>query len=694
MSGENAIEATPTGAPAPHPAAGWWPSSWSATEVAAGKVSRGGLQTDGGSVYWTESRPNEGGRQVVVGRAPGAPPRDLSPSGVSVRSRVHEYGGGAATVVGGVLFYVDESDQAWHRLVLDGDLPPSDLDAGSPVLDPSGAGAVRYADGRLTVGGRWFLTVEERIGAGCTDHRIVALPTDGRAPAVPLCVEDDFVAAPRPSPDGRWLAWVGWNHPSMPWDSSSVWVAPFAEDAAAIGLGARRLVAGGDGIAVGQPRWCRDGSLLLVDDRNGWWLPYRVAPSSWVGVGSGGIPTGPPLVDLAAEFHGPDWAFGQATLAERDDGSIAARMRRDGRDDLVLLRPGPGGPLAGGWTVSVLEQPCVTLAGVACLPGGAVVVLGSTATEAQVVLGIDPSGERPPRRLSDPPRVTVPVGEVSVARPVPPRSGGHSAPGQFFAPVNPAVDPATGAPPPLVVFCHGGPTGAAEAGYDPVVQFFTSRGIAVAAVDYRGSTGYGRAYRDQLRGRWGEDDVDDCVACAEALAREGRVDGSRMAIRGTSAGGLTALGALVRSRRFAGAVAWYGVTDLEALAADTHDFESRYLDGLVGPLPEAAALYRARSPIHHPDRVSGRVLLLQGADDPVVPASQSEGFAARLADAGVDCRLVVFAGESHGFRRAETIEVALELELSFYRSLFTPGATPDPDDRGRDAALRGGPRAG
>ncbi len=443
MSGENAIEATPTGAPVPAQAAGWWPSSWSASEVAAGKVSRGGLQTDGGWVYWTESRPHEGGRNVVVGRAPGAPPRDISPPGVSVRSRVHEYGGGAATVVGGVLFYVDESDQAWRRLVLDGALPPSDLDAVPPVLPGSGTGAVRYADGRLSVGGRWFVTVEERIVAGRTDHRIVALSVDGRAPAVPLCDEDDFVAAPRPSPDGRWLAWVGWDHPSMPWDSSSVWVAPLTEDAATIGVGGRRRVAGGEGIAVGQPRWCRDGSLLLVDDRNGWWLPYRVASSSWVAAGPEGTPPAPPLADLAAEFHAPDWVFGQASLAERDDGSIAARMHSSGRDDLVLLRPGPGGPLSGGWTVSMIEQPCVALAGVAALPGGAVVVLGSTATEVHVVLEIDPNGERPPRVLSDPPRVTVPREEVSVARPVPARSAGHGVPGQFFAPVNPVVDPAS-----------------------------------------------------------------------------------------------------------------------------------------------------------------------------------------------------------------------------------------------------------
>ena len=247
-------------------------------------------------------------------------------------------------------------------------------------------------------------------------------------------------------------------------------------------------------------------------------------------------------------------------------------------------------------------------------------------------------------------------------------------PGQFFAPVNPDVGE-PGGPPPLVVFCHGGPTSSAQAGYDPVVQFLTSRGIAVAAVDYRGSSGYGRAYRDLLRGAWGEGDVDDCVAFAEALAADGLVDGDRMAIRGTSAGGLTALAALVRARAFAGAVAWYGVTDLAALAADTHDFESRYLDSQVGPLPDAAAAYRDRSPVHHADRVVGRVLLLQGSEDPVVPLSQAEQFAAELRAGGADCRLLVFDGEAHGFRRADTIEAALTAELDFYRELFAPGGT-------------------
>ena len=266
----------------------------------------------------------------------------------------------------------------------------------------------------------------------------------------------------------------------------------------------------------------------------------------------------------------------------------------------------------------------------------------------------------------------VPAGARVAATPT------HDVPGLYFPPTNPDVTPEPGRLPPLVVFCHGGPPAAAEPGYDPVVQFLTSRGIAVAAVDYRGSTGYGREYRDALRGGWGEADVDDCVAFARSLADAGLVDGGRMAIRGTSAGGLTALSALVRSRVFAGAVAWYGVTDLAALAADTHDFESRYTDRLVGPLPEAAATYRDRSPLHHTADLVGRVLLLQGSDDPIVPLDQAERFAAELRAGGAACELRVFPGEGHGFRAASTIEAALDAELGFYRSLFAP----DGDGRG------------
>ncbi len=637
-----------------------------AAVVAAGKVSRSGLQVADGVVYWSEARPADGGRQVVVADAPGGA-TDVSPAGRSVRSRVHGYGGGAATVADGVLYTVDQTDQRWARSVPGSDRPPEPLAGQDP---PADAGEVRRGDGRVVPGSPWFLTVEERTGPTGTTHRIVALPLAGAGPGRVVVEDGGFVAAPRPAPDGRFLAWTAWSPPAMPWDSSEVRVAPLTTGADGPVLGPARRVAGGPGVSVGQPQWCPDGALLLVDDRTGWWLPYRL-PAGADGPGA--------AVALAAgevEFHAPDWVLGQATLAVRPDGSVVGRMGRGGGDRLVVLRPGPGGPDAEGWSLDVVDQPCVTLAGVACPDRDRVVVLGTTPTEAHVVLEVDPAGRRPPVRRSAPPVPVPDPDEVARAEPFVAHRGGAEVPGHFFAPPAGAARPTGGGPPPLVVFCHGGPTGAGEAGWDPVVQFLAARGLAVAVVDYRGSSGHGRAYRDALRGAWGVADADDCVAYAEALAAAGRVDPGRMAVRGTSAGGFTALCALRRARVFTAAVAWYGVTDLAALAAETHDFEAHYLDGLVGPLPEAAAVYRARSPLHHAAGLAGRVLLLQGADDPVVPASQSERFAAELAGHGVSCELVVFPGEGHGFRRAATIEAALGAELAFYTGLFGPEAMP------------------
>jgi dipeptidyl aminopeptidase/acylaminoacyl peptidase len=638
--------------------------------VAADKVSRGGLLVDAGRVGWTEGRPDDGGRSVVVLADPGTtdPPTDRSPAGVGVRSRVHEYGGAAAVLSDGVLYYVDQDDQAWYRL------DPGDGAVPRRLGGEVGDGPVaRHGDGTLTPDGRWLLSVEERVAPEGTTHRVVAAATDGSGTSAVVVDDGDFVAAPRPSPDGRWLAWITWDHPDMPWDGSRLRVAPLAPGDDHPVAGTAVTLAGGPGVSVGQPRWAADGSLFFVDDRSGWWLPYRVPGAAVAGAGPR-AEDAVPLVGPGAEFHAPDWVLGQHTLAELADGSLAARRSSEGRDTLVVLRPPPEGPDATGWVATEVAQPCVSLAGVVSPDGRTVVVVGSTPTEAQVVLRIEPDGGRW-RRLSVPSPVAVTPDRASPAAPRSVTSGGRRIPGQFFAPVNPDVVAPDG-PPPLVVFCHGGPTSAAPAGYDPVVQFLTSRGIAVAAVDYRGSTGYGRTYRDALRGAWGVADVDDCVAYARALADDGLVDGGRMAIRGTSAGGFTALAALVRARCFVGAVAWYGVTDLVALAADTHDFESRYLDGLVGPLPAAAATYRSRSPLHHAHELAGRVLLLQGSDDPIVPLGQAESFAAELQAGGADCRLVVFDGESHGFRRADTIGAALSAELDFYRELFAPGG-PD-----------------
>lgn len=686
---------------------GWWPSPWSASAAAAGKVSRSGLERDeDGAIWWTEGRPEQGGRQVVVRSEGGRPPVDVSPDGVSVRSRVHEYGGAAATVSNGDLYYVDQLDQRWYRTGATGaaadapPMPPTPLTPLSPD-PPDAAGSSRYADGRVTPSGDWLICVEERVAVLRTTHRLVAVSTTGSQEVVALFDESDFVAAPRPSPDGTWLTWVSWNHPSMPWDSSEIRLAPLSEEAGQVRLGPVRTVAGGNGSSVGQPRWCRDGALVFVDDRSGWWLPYRLAsdrlasdrlasdgaaPDGTHGAHGTNGPTpdaaGPEaLVDLQTEFHAPDWVLGQSTIDELPDGSLVCRMHADGRDQLVYLLPSP--ERAGPWSVRAIDQPCVSIAGVVVVnadsesangPGDPWVgVLGSTTTEAHGVFEI-PVGGGPTVRRSAAPTPEVAPGHVSVATPFEATTPAGSVPGLFFAPAGPGAGTRMPGPgggrPPLVVFCHGGPTGSAEAGFDLTVQFFTSRGLAVACVDYRGSTGYGRAYRQSLSRRWGEADVDDCVEFASALVAAGLVDGARLAIRGTSAGGLTALGSLIRSDRFAGAVAWYGVTDLEALVADTHEFESRYVESLVGPWPEEADTYRARSPIHHPDQVTGAVLLLQGADDPVVPADQSGRFAAMLHEYGVPCHLTVFEGESHGFRRADTIEASLSAELEFYRSLF------------------------
>jgi dipeptidyl aminopeptidase/acylaminoacyl peptidase len=691
MGGDGAMDEGPGEPGSGSDRFGWWPSPWSAATVAAGKVSRSGLMTDGVDIHWSESRPGDGGRQVVVRAGPGTAVTDVSPPGVSVRTRVHEYGGGAATVVDGVLFYVDQADQHWYRHVIGGGSAPVPL---MPAGDADGYER-RGADGRLTPSGRWLISVEERHLGGRTDHQLVALAVppaeghpgrDGEPSVVPLVTEGDFVAAPRISPDGRWLAWTTWDHPAMPWDSSEVWVAWIEESAGTIRLVDAHRVAGGPGTSVGQPRWCGDGSLLFVDDRTGWWLPYRVEPD-WLVEGT--VAGVEPLVDadLEAEFHAPDWVLGQSTLAELADGTIVGRMHREGRDTLVALRAISGSEDLPR-TVETIDQPCTSISAVVATGSEGVdrvYVLGSTATEAQAVFEVAVDGGTPPRRLSAAPLTTVTAADVSVAVPFTALTDAGPIPGLFYAPVRTSDAVPSGgsdALPPLVVFCHGGPTSAAEQGFDPVVQFFTSRGLAVAVVDYRGSTGYGREYRRRLNGLWGEADVDDCTGYAEGLAQAGRVDGDRMAIRGTSAGGLTALGALIRGRRFAGAAAWYGVTDLEALAADTHDFESRYVDSLIGPWPEAAPIYRDRSPLHHPDRMSGAVLLLQGADDPVVPADQSERFAALLEEHHVPCRLTVFDGESHGFRRAATIEAALTAELEFYRWLFRPPGADGPPGGG------------
>jgi len=511
------------------------------------------------------------------------------------------------------------------------------------------------------------LGVRERLGA-CSRRDVVAYPTERSAGAddppedvIVVCDGRDFFAAPRASRTGRRVAWICWDDPDMPWDCSELWVGDLHLNGRRERADGRRLISGGraeraEGVSVGQPRWCADDSLVFVSDAGDWWQPWR-----WDGR------TTTRMCDDDAEFHAADWVLGQASIAELPAGDLVCRRRRNGIDELVVM--------ARGCPPVVVGQPCVSMSTVRAHDGG-VAWLGLTPT-APVSVWSWRRAEGLRLLCGDASATTLGPGDVSTGEPfnVAPQSGaGPTVPGLFFPPARAGVTGTSGSLPPLVVFCHSGPTGAVEGGLDPLVQFFTTRGFAVAAVDYSGSTGYGRAFRWRLRERWGIADVDDCVAAAQHLAAIGRVDEKRMAIRGTSAGGFTALLSMTRGV-FAAATSWYGVTDLLALSEATHDFEAHYNDWLIGPLPQAADEYRRRSPVHQGGRMTGAVLLLQGLDDPVVPARQAESLAHAMRAHGVRCELLTFEGESHGFRRAEAIAAGLRAELAFYQDVL---AVPEP----------------
>ncbi len=638
---------------------GAWPSPLSPEMSAAARISVSNLVVSSdGSWWWSESRPEEGGRQVVLCRRPGAAetPTVVSPEGVSVRTRVHEYGGAAFTVAGGELVYVSLEDDGLWASPADGGSPRR-LDAPPPAGEHH-----RYGEPQPLGTGDWIVAVRERHHAAGVDDQIVAVARSGDEPSAASVLMEgrDFFAAPRAEADGSRLAWVCWDHPDMPWDASELWIAPVRRnDAGAPVLGPARRVAGGGEESVGQPTFGPGGDLVFVSDLHGWWQPYVL--------GHGG---GPPRRMCAeeVEFHAPDWVLGQATLVPLDRGRLAGRFRRDGRDRL--------GVVDAEGTLTELDQPCVSISAVRAAGPDVLAVIGATPDQPvsvhEVVLP-PASGTSVVRRPRSSP---LPDGWTSTARARTfPSVDGDAAHLLFFAPAAPGIEGPGGALPPLVVSCHGGPTGAAEGGFDLSVQLWTTRGFAVALVDYRGSSGYGRRYRRLLQEMWGVADAEDCTHAARFLAREGLVDGARMVVRGSSAGGFTALRALRAGGPFAGALVSYGVTDLRALAHDTHKFESRYLDGLIGPWPEEAERYDARSPALHPEEIDGAVLLLQGEDDPVVPPDQAQRMADALRGRGMRCDLELFAGEGHGFRRAETLARAAQLELAFAASVL---GLPDP----------------
>jgi dipeptidyl aminopeptidase/acylaminoacyl peptidase len=633
---------------------GSWASPISADLVAAGGVSLDEVRVAGPAVLWVEGRPLESGRQVVCRAVPGFPPQDRTPEGFNARTRVHEYGGGAYAVHGDTLFFTNFADQRLHRL------DPGSARPAPITPEPPSAAAHRYADACPTPDGRLLLCVRERHRPdGEAINELVAVPADGGGPPRVVAAGRDFYASPRVSPDGRRLAWLEWDHPNMPWDGTELRMAELAGDGLA---GDPVTVAGGPEESVFQPDWSPDGTLHLVSDRSGWWNLYRV--------GRGGELEA--LAPRDEEFGHPQWAFGMATYTFLPGGRIACIHGRGPLRRLGIL--GPDGALTDlELSFTAFHPPQLHALGdrLACLAGSptrapAVVVI-DPADGAVEVLRSSEDEELDPAYLSVPEAVEFPT------------EGGRTAHALFYPPANRDFRGPDGELPPLLVVSHGGPTSAITSNLHVGYQFFTSRGIAVVDVDYGGSTGYGRAYQQRLAGRWGIVDVDDCAAAARHLAAQGRVDPRRLAIRGGSAGGYTTLCALIFRDDFAAGASYYGVADAAALARDTHKFESRYLDRLIGPWPAAEALYRERSPIHFTERLSCPVILFQGLEDEVVPPAQAEAMVAALDAKGIPHAYLAFPGEQHGLRQAAHIRRALEAELYFYGRVF--GFAPaDPVD--------------
>jgi dipeptidyl aminopeptidase/acylaminoacyl peptidase len=618
--------------------------------VVAGAAGLGEVVVDGDDVWWAESRPDEGGRTVVVRLSPDGTVVDMLPSGVDVRTGVHEYGGGAWWVAGGVLVHSDRADERLYR---------RDADGVPVVLTPAPGGprALRYADGRTTPDGRWYVCVREAHATGGEhaepSNELVAVAMDGSMQVDVLVTGPDFVAAPRISSDGLRLAWIQWDHPELPWDDTELWVADLTIGPDGCALSGRRCVAA-EGESFFQPEWRPDGVLHVVTDRGGWWHLHRVD------TGTGALH---PLTSGEFEVATPQWVFGLSRYAFVGDDIWFAR-REVGVDHLAVRR-------ADGTTQQVpipVEGGSATSIGSVVATGDGIIAVAAGWTSEPAVVAVEPAGVRILRQPRD-------LGIDAGWFPQPealtfPTSGGEVA----YAVVHPPTSPDHGGPdgelPPLLVLAHGGPTGSVRTQLQLAIAYWTSRGFAVADVDYRGSTGYGRPYRHRLRGGWGVLDVDDCVAVANHLVDAGRVDGGRLAIKGGSAGGFTVLAALTFHDVFTAGASRYGVADLAALAADTHKFESRYLDRLVGRWPEDEAVYRERSPIHHVDRLSTPILLLQGSEDAVVPPAQAHLMADALQSRGVPFALIEFPDEGHGFRRAATVVRALEAELSFFSDRF------------------------
>lgn len=622
---------------------GSWKSPITSDLIVSESIGLGGAIYDRQDIYWLEGRPSEGGRYVLVRRTPQGTVEDVTPQPYNVRTRVHEYGGGAFLVAEGTVYFVNFADQRLYKQSPNTHPEPLTAEAkqcyAEPLLDRQ----------------------RDRLICICEDHDTIDAEPRNYIASVDLNTGNvtslvsgcDFYVSPRLSPDGKTLAWVQWNHPNMPWDDTQLCIGTVKDDGSISDI---KVVAGGEEEAVCHPLWSPDGQLYFVSDRTNWWNLYRLTSE-------GEIET---LFEMEAEFAFPHWVFGLSLYDFVSPEQIICTYTQNGQWYLATLN-------TKAKTLKTLDVPYTDIGSVHTQENE-VIFVGGSATEATAVveMNLETGKSRVLKRATN---LEIDPGYLSVPEPIAfPTTGDKTAYAWFYPPQNKDYRAPEGELPPLIVKSHGGPTAATSPRFNLKIQYWTSRGFAFVDVNYGGSTGYGREYRQRLRKNWGIVDIDDCVNAAQYLAETGRVDGNRLAITGGSAGGYTTLAALTFRDTFQAGASHYGVSDLEALTKETHKFESRYLDQLVGEYPQQQEVYHARSPIYHTDQLSCPVIFFQGLEDKVVPPNQAEKMVEAIKEKGLATAYVPFEGEQHGFRRAENIKRALDGEFYFYSRVF--GFTP------------------
>jgi len=618
---------------------GSWKSSLTSDLIVSEVIELSDIALDGESIYWIERRPAERGRCVVVKRSPEGKITDITPPPYNVRTRVHEYGGGSFVVADGKVYFSNFTGQRLY--CQDSRNPPQPI---TPEIDR------RYADSIVDVRRGHIICVCEDFTSDKAEpsNTLIRINLDGSKESETLVSGNDFYSSPRLSPDGSSLAWLTWNHPNMPWHGTELWVAKLNEDGS---INKAEKVAGGADESIFQPEWSPDNVIHFVSDRTGWWNLYRFKNHCVE-----------PLARMEAEFGMPQWVFGMSTYAFESEHRIICTYTQNGRWRLATLNTGSG-------KIEEIKTRFTEISSLRAGTGRALFLAGSPDEPTSIVsINLDSQEIEVLRQSS---KISIDSGYLSLPEPVEfPTSNKQKAHAFLYAPKNRDYVGAPGERPPLLVISHGGPTASTSGNLNLKIQYWTSRGFAVLDVNYRGSTGYGRAYRDCLDGEWGVVDVDDCVNGALYLVKQGEVDENRLAIRGSSAGGYTTLCALTFHNVFKAGASYYGVSDLESLVRDTHKFEAHYLDRLSGPYPEAIDRYKKRSPINHVDKLSCPVIFLQGLEDKIVPPNQAKMMVEALKRKGVPVAYITFPGEQHGFRSADTIKRALDAELSFYSQVF------------------------